>query len=69
MHQQKTEKKHLKYKNGIPTVIVHAGYINKTTTLPLPTEEDWRQDIPEDYDIGYVNSISSSPEETPIDTK
>ena len=51
------------------TVMVHAVHINKTTTLPLPNEEEWSQDTSEDHDIVYINSILSSPEETPIDPK
>ena len=38
MHHVHTETKHLKYNNETPTVMVHAGHINKTTTLPIPTE-------------------------------
>ena len=44
MNQEKTEKQHLKYKNEKPTGTVHSGQISKTTTLPLPTEEEWRLD-------------------------
>ena len=49
--------------------MVHAGQINKTTTVPLPNEEDWRQATSEDRDIGYIKRILSIPEETPIDPK
>ena len=47
--------------------MVHAGKINKTKTLPLPTEEEWRQATSEDRDLGYIKKILSSPDETPID--
>ena len=43
MHQGETTTKQLKDKGETPTVIVHSGQINKTTTLNLPNEEDWRQ--------------------------
>ena len=39
MNQGHTETQQLKDKNETPTLMVHAGQINKTTTLPLPTEE------------------------------
>ena len=44
-------------KNETPTVMVHAGNINKTTTLPLPIEEEWRQDTSEYHDLGYIKII------------
>ena len=69
MHQGHTETQYLKYKNETPTLMVHTVYINKTTKLPLPTEEDWRQDTLEDHDLGYIKRILSRPEETPIDPK
>ena len=37
MHQGNTETQQLKDNNETPTGMVHAGLINKTTTLPLPT--------------------------------
>ena len=49
--------------------MVHAGQINKTTTPPLPTDKEWRQAIPEDSDLGYIQRILYSPEEKPIDPK
>ena len=49
--------------------MVHAGHINETTTLPLPTEEEWKQAASEDHHLGYIKRILSSPEETPIDPK
>ena len=61
MHQGYTETKQLKDNNEIPTVMVHARHINKTTTIPIPTEEEWRQATSEDHDIGYINRILSSP--------
>ena len=42
----------MKDNNYTPTVVVHAGHINETPTLPIPTKEEWRQDTPEDHDIG-----------------
>ena len=62
MHQGYTETQHLKNNNETPTVMVHAGYINKTTTLHLPLEEEFRQAILEDHDLRYINIILSSPE-------
>ena len=49
--------------------MVHSGYINKTTTLPPPTEEEWMQATSEDNDLGCIKRILSSLEETPIDPK
>ena len=49
--------------------MVHAGNINKTTAIPLPTNEEWRQAISEDHDIGYIQRILSIPDKTPIDSK
>ena len=37
MHQVQTATRHLKDKVEIPTVELHVGKINKTTTLFLPT--------------------------------
>ena len=41
VHMQKrhTESQQPKYKKKTPTLVVHAVQINKTTTLPIPTEE------------------------------
>ena len=61
MHQGHTETKQLKYNNETPTAMVHAGNINRNKTLPLRTEEEWRQATSEDHDIGYINRILSSP--------
>ena len=69
MHHGHTETQHLKYNNETPTVMVHAVQINKTTTLPLPTEEEWRQATSKGHDLGYIKRILSSPEETRIDPK
>ena len=49
--------------------MVHADQINKTTTLHLPTEEEWMQATSEDHDLGYIKRVLSSPEDTPIDPK
>ena len=43
MKHGQTAKKQLKNKGEITTGTVHAGQINKTTTLTIPTEEEWRQ--------------------------
>ena len=59
MHQRHIEKKQPKYSNETPAVMVHAGQVNKTTTLPLPTDEEWRQAISEDHDLGYIKRILS----------
>ena len=48
---------------------VNAGNINKTKTLPLPIEEEWRQATSEDHDLRYIKKTLFSPEETPIDPK
>ena len=69
MQQGHTESKQPKYMKETPTVMVHEGQINETTTLPLPNKEDCKQDTSEDQDLGYIKRILSSPEETPIDTK
>ena len=39
IYQGHNATKQLKYKCEIPTVMVHAGQINKTTKLPLTTYE------------------------------
>ena len=39
MHQGNTESQMPKDKKETPTVMVHAGHINKTITLPLPTDK------------------------------
>ena len=67
MKQGNIDTQHLKDNNETPTVMVHAGQINKTTILSLPTEEEQRQATSDDHDIGYIKSILSSPRETPID--
>ena len=43
MHKGHTETQHLRDNNNTPTVMVHTGQNNKTTTLPLPNEEEFRQ--------------------------
>ena len=35
-------------------MMVHVGQINKTTTLTLPTEEEWRQATSEDRALRYI---------------
>ena len=69
MHQGQNATKNLRDKGETPTGMVHALHINKTTTLPLSTEEERRKAISEDHDIGYIKRILSSPEEKTIDTK
>ena len=39
MHHKQTATKQQIYKDETTTVMVHAGQIKKTTTLPLPPEE------------------------------
>ena len=39
MYQGHKETQKLKDNTETPTVMVHSGQINETTTLPLPTEE------------------------------
>ena len=53
---------HLKDKGGKPTLIVHTGQINETTTLCLPTEKELRHATSEDHDFGYIKIILSGPE-------
>ena len=69
MYQGHTETQKLKDNNETSTVMVHADQINKTTTLHLPTEEEWMQATSEDHDLGYIKRVLSSPEDTPIDPK
>ena len=69
MHQGHRETKQLKDKYETPTFMVHSEQINKTTTLLLPTEEEWIQGISEDYDFGYIKRILYSTEETHIEPK
>ena len=69
MNQEHIETQQMKDNNETPTVMVHAGNINETTTLPLPNEEEWRQSTLEDNDLGQIKKILSSPEEKPIDPK
>ena len=52
MNHEKTATIVLKNKGEISIGMVHARQINKTTTLILPTEEEWRQDTSEDHDLG-----------------
>ena len=59
MHYKQTATKQLKDKYEIPTGMLYAGHINKTTTLPLPTEEDWGQATSEDHYLGYIKSVLS----------
>ena len=39
MYQGHKATKHIKCKDETPILMVHAGHINKTKTLCLPTEE------------------------------
>ena len=49
--------------------MMNVGQINVTTTLCLPTAEDWRQATSEDHDLGYINNILSGPEEIHVNPK
>ena len=69
MYQGKTGTKQLKYKDETPIVMVQTGNINETTTLSLPTEEEWRKATSDNHDIGYIQNILSGPEETLVDPK
>ena len=42
--------------------MVYKGQFNETTTLCLPTKEEWRQDTSDDHDLGYISNILSGPE-------
>ena len=48
IHHKHTATNQMKDQGDILTGILHAGQINKTTTLPIITEEEWRQDTSED---------------------
>ena len=69
MHQGMTTTKELKDEDKKTTIVVHTGKFNKTTTLCLPTEEEWRQAISEDLYLCYIKRISYGMEETHIDPK
>ena len=69
IHQGRTETQQLKDTNDTPTVMLHSGKINETTTLCIPTEEEWRHATSEDHDLVYIKRILSSLEETRIDPK
>ena len=69
MHQDNTETQHMKDNNETPMLMVHAGHINETTTLPLPTEEECKQATLEDHGLRYIKRILSSTEKTPIEPK
>ena len=69
MHKDHTEIQQLKDNNETPTMMVYAVHINEIKTLPLLTEEEWRQDTSEDCDLGYIKRILSSLDETPLYTK
>ena len=43
MHHRHTETQHMKDNNEATTLMLHAGQINKTTTLTLPNEEGCRK--------------------------
>ena len=49
--------------------MVHAGQINETTTLPLPTEEECRQATSEYHGLRYIKRILYSSEKTHIDPR
>ena len=61
MNQGQTATKHTKDKSETPMVMVHVGQINKTTTIFLPPEEEWRQSTEEDIDIRYIKRILCGP--------
>ena len=61
MHQVYTATKQLKDKCEIPIVTVHAGNINKNTTLCVNKEEELRQATVEDHDLRNIKSVLSSP--------
>ena len=50
-------------------MVVNAEQINKTTTLTLPNEEEWRQAITDNHDLRFIKIIVSIPEEAHIDPK
>ena len=52
-----------------PKVMVYAGHINETTTLCLPTEDEWRQATSKDHNLRYIKRILFFLEEKPIDPK
>ena len=41
IHQGKTATQHMKYQDKTLKVMLNTGHINETTTLCLPTEEEW----------------------------
>ena len=57
MHQGHTESQQPKDKNETPTVMAHMEQINEITTIPLPTEKEWKQATSEDHDLGYIKRI------------
>ena len=59
----------MKYKDETPTLMVHVGQINETTTLCLTTKEEWSQTTPEDHNIKYNKRILYGSEETHVDPK
>ena len=69
IHQGNIETQQLENDNEKSAVMVHVVQINQATTLPLPTEGQWRQDTSEDHDFGYIKTILPSPEEKPIEPK
>ena len=48
--------------------MVHAININKTTTLHIPTEEEWRK-AKSEYHDRYIKRVLSGPEKTDNDPK
>ena len=51
IHWRQTTTKHMKYKVGIPTVMVHVEQINQTTTLCITIEEELNPATEEDNDL------------------
>ena len=57
IHHKQTATKQLKYNGEISTGTMYAVHINETTTLPLPTEQEWSKDTSDDHDIGCIKRI------------
>ena len=54
-------KKQLTDKYETTTIMLHVGYINKTTTLCIPIYEEWIHATTEDHDLRYIKQILSGP--------
>ena len=67
MHQRHTATKHMKDQGEITILMLHAGHINKNTTLFIPTEKEWSQYTAEYYGLRYIKIILSGTEYTSID--